>query len=321
MRFYADAHCDALMWNRDLTQVSSKGHVDFPRLKAAGVKLQCFTIVTRGFPVIDGFGLFARKQRWPKEARQSEWSRCCWQLDRMDELCGRSLGDVSVATRAADLEGSGISAVLGIEGAHAVEGKIDRVAELYARGVRFMSPVHLTNNALGGTSSPMQGNRPLTALGHEMIDAMASAGMAIDVVHSSIATLRDIFTHQNLRVLSSHTGVSAEHDTWRNIPDWVLKEIANRGGVVGIIFAPRYLGGWSFDDVVRHITHAIDVMGEDAVSFGSDYDGMVPLPRGMRDVRDLPKLAQALEGKMPAARVDKICGLNLKRFFAGLLQR
>ena len=43
------------MWNRDLTVRSEEGHVDFPRLREAGVKLQCFTIVTRGFPFIGGF--------------------------------------------------------------------------------------------------------------------------------------------------------------------------------------------------------------------------------------------------------------------------
>jgi len=43
----ADGHADSLMWNRDLTQRSDRGHVDFPRLQEAGTRIQCFTMVTR----------------------------------------------------------------------------------------------------------------------------------------------------------------------------------------------------------------------------------------------------------------------------------
>ena len=54
----ADGHADSLMWNRDLLERSQEGHVDFPRLREAGVKLQCFTLVTRGLPFIGGFLVF-----------------------------------------------------------------------------------------------------------------------------------------------------------------------------------------------------------------------------------------------------------------------
>jgi len=39
----ADGHADSLLWNRDLTRRHRRGHVDFPRLREAGVRLQCFT--------------------------------------------------------------------------------------------------------------------------------------------------------------------------------------------------------------------------------------------------------------------------------------
>ena len=53
----ADGHADSLMWNRDLNCASEQGHVDFPRLKEAGVKIQCFTVVTRGLPVLHGVSM------------------------------------------------------------------------------------------------------------------------------------------------------------------------------------------------------------------------------------------------------------------------
>ena len=52
----ADGHADSLMWNRDLTTRQRRGQVDFPRLKEADVRIQCFTVVTRGYPVVDGIG-------------------------------------------------------------------------------------------------------------------------------------------------------------------------------------------------------------------------------------------------------------------------
>jgi membrane dipeptidase len=319
----ADAHADSLMWNRDLAGFSEKGHVDFPRLREAGVKLQCFTIVTRGFPVIDGFGLFARWLGWPAHARSSEWVRCTWQLDQLEEACRRSDGAVAVAASslalAENLAAGRLSAVIGIEGAHALEGQVKRVAELASRGVAFMSLTHLTNNELGGTSTPASGNRATTPLGREVLEAMAQAGLALDLAHASRAMLPELLEFPG-RVFCSHAGVDAVHPLWRNLEDSTLRAVAQRGGVVGIIFAPQYLGGRSLGHLVRHVKHAVDVMGESGVALGSDFDGMVPLPSPMRDVRDLPKVTQALiDSGLELRIVEKVVGENLRRFFSEVL--
>lgn len=318
----ADGHADSLMWNRDLAVASTRGHVDFPRLKEAGVKLQCFTVVTRGLPLIDGFSLFARSRGWPKEARASEWARCTFQLDQLERSC-RASGQAAVTSSreglARNLAEGRLSAVVGVEGGHALEGDAGRVKALYQRGVRFMSLTHLGNNELGGTSTPAFGNRPLTAYGREVLDAMAEVGMAVDVAHASPAMLPELLRHR-ARPFCSHTGVQGVTKLWRNLTDEHLKALAGRGGVVGIIFAPQFLGGWSLDDVARHLEHAVRVMGEDGVALGSDFDGMIPLPRGMRDVRDLPRLTEVLlRRSMPVRVVEKVLGENFRRFFAETL--
>jgi membrane dipeptidase len=320
----ADAHADSLMWNRDLSVRSRSGHVDFPRLREAGVKLQCFTLVTRGFPFVGGFPLFAAWRGWPREARRGEWARALWQIEQLGRYCRASAGEVRPTATARGLEdnlASGrISAVLGVEGAHVLEGRADRVGELWRRGVRFMSLTHLSNNALGGSSFPGMGDRPLTAHGREVLDEMARIGMPVDVAHASPRTLEEILAHSSARPMCSHTGARAQGGGWRNLPDRALRRIADRGGVVGIIFATVYLGGRTADDVVRHVEHAIDVMGEDAVAFGSDFDGMIPLPRGIRDVTGLPLVTAALLRRgMPERRVEKIIGDNWRRFFGETL--
>lgn len=311
------------MWNRDLTVVSEEGHVDFARLKQAGVKIQCFTVVTRGLPVVGMFPLFAARRGWPRRARWGEWARATWQIDRLAQMCRRAGGEVSITSTAEELAGNlaagRLSAVLGVEGAHACEGRVDRVAELHRRGVRFMGLTHLGNNELGGSSFPMMGNRSLTPLGREVLDEMARLGMAVDVAHASRKTLAEILEHP-ARPFCSHTGVNGAHRSWRNLSDEVLRRLADRGGVVGIIFGTVFLGGDRLDDLARHIEHAVRVAGEDAVGFGSDFDGMVPLPRPMRDVRDLPLVTEALLRRgHPEALVEKIAGGNLRRFFGEVL--
>jgi membrane dipeptidase len=315
----ADGHADSLMWNRDLCERSSEGHVDFPRLREAGMKLQCFTLVTRGFPLIGGFEVFAAWRGWPREARASEWSRAAWQIDRLADFCRRSEGQVRLTTTGKLLEenlaAGRLSAVVGVEGAHALEGRVDRVVELHRRGVRFMGLTHLANNEVGGSSFPMMGNRPLSALGQAVLEAMAGVGMSVDVAHASERSLKDILAHPTARVFSSHTGVRGAGGGWRNLPDEVLRRIADRGGVACIILAPVYLGGDTVEDVVRHIEHALNVMGAEGVGIGSDFDGMVALPKGFRDVTDLPRLTEALLRRHPEERVERILGGNLWRFF------
>jgi membrane dipeptidase len=315
----ADGHADSLMWNRDLTVRQRRGQVDFPRLEEANVRIQCFTVVTRGYPVVDGVGALGALRRWPAPARRGPWARCLFQLDRMRELCDRSGGRVGLARSAAALEenlASGrISAVLGVEGGQALEGRADRVAELRARGVSFMSLTHLANNELGGSSSPLMGDRPLTPLGGSVLEAMVASRLSVDLAHASHRTIRDLAAHRGARLFCSHTGVAGAHASWRNLDDGELRLLADRGGVAGILFATIYLGGREVDDVVRHLEHALDVAGEDAVALGSDFDGMVPMPRGVRDVTDVPRIVEALARRRPPAVVEKVAWSNWRRFF------
>jgi membrane dipeptidase len=319
----ADGHADSLMWNRDLTVRQRRGQLDFPRLRQAGMRLQCFTIVTRGYPLVDGFRAFAALRRWPAAARRGPWERCRFQVERLWELCARSGGAVAVADSAAALaaqQAAGqVSAVLGVEGAQALEGRPERVAALRARGVAFIGLTHLANNDLGGSSSPLQGDRPLTPLGGEVLEAMAAARVSVDVAHASPRTLAAALAHPGVRPFCSHTGVAGAAPSWRNLDDAALRALAGRGGVVGIIYATIYLGGRRIGDVLRHVEHALDVAGEDAVALGSDFDGMVPMPRELGDVTGVPHLVEALTRRMPERVVEKVAYANWRRFFGETL--
>src|SRR5450432_2958504 len=76
------------------------------------------------------------------------------------------------------------------------------------------------------------------------------------------------------------------------------------------------------DDWIGVVDRAIQLVGEDHVALGSDFDGGPPLPRGMRDVRDLPMITEAmLRRGYSDERIRKFLGGNLLRVFRQITEK
>ena len=76
------------------------------------------------------------------------------------------------------------------------------------------------------------------------------------------------------------------------------------------------------DDWVGVVDRAIQAVGEDHVALGSDFDGGPPLPRGMRDIRDLPMITDAmLRRGYSEERIRKFLGGNLLRVFREITEK
>ena len=175
---------------------------------------------------------------------RSPWTRTLFQIDRLTDTCRSGVAVLATspaALTAAERDGK-LACVLGIEGGHALEGRVERVGELARRGVAFLGLTHLVPNELGGSSFPFRGRLGLTALGARVLEAMASHGLAVDVAHASPRLLAALLAQEQARIFCSHTGVAALGPRWRNLDDAALRRIADRGGVVGIIFGTPYLG-------------------------------------------------------------------------------
>ena len=103
--------------------------------------------------------------------------------------------------------------------------------------------------------------------------------------------------------------------TWTTIS---FARSAGPAGLSGVIFVAPYLGGafCTIERIADHIEHVAAVAGDDAVALGSDFDGFMFLPRGMRDAADLPRLTEILwrRGWRPP-RLTKLLGENALRFF------
>ncbi|MEO6528318.1 MAG: dipeptidase [Gemmatimonadaceae bacterium] len=151
------------------------------------------------------------------------------------------------ATTAADVrrakrEGK-VAILIGVEGGHAIEGSLDRLRDLYAKGVRYLT---LTwNNGLpwAGSSIGAGGTHTggLSAFGKDVVREMNRLGMLVDLSHVSDSTFSDAVAVSTAPVIASHSSARALNDVPRNLSDDQLRAIARNGGVVNVNFFSLFL--------------------------------------------------------------------------------
>lgn len=304
----ADLHADSLLWNRDLSVRAARGHVDLPRLREGNVALQFFTVVTktpRGLNIernddrTDNITALALAERWPPATWRSLKERALYQAARLGRVVAASGGTLVLVKTSADLEGflqrrardaSVVAALLGVEGAHALEGDLANLDRLFDAGFRMMSPTHFFDNESGGSSSGLR-KTGLTEAGREMIRRMEAKGVTLDLAHASAQTIEDALALATKPVVISHTGVRATCDNNRNISDEQIKAIARTGGVVGIGYWQTAVCGTDARAVARAIRHTANLAGVAHVALGSDFDGAVAQPF---DTTGLVQVTEAL---------------------------
>ncbi len=290
----ADLHADSLMWNRDLNKKADYGQVDVPRLLEGNVAIQAFTVVTktpRGLNIenntadTDNIFWLALAQRQPFENLSSLTKRATWQAAKLYEYAAESNGKLVIIKTKTDLRNflerrkteKIVGGFLGIEGAHALDGKIENIDILFDAGFRMMSPSHFFDTDLGGSAHGVE-KYGLTENGKEMIRRMEQKGMLVDVAHASEKTLDDILKIATKPIVVSHTGVKGTCDNQRNLSDEQLKAIAKTGGIVGIGFWNTAVCGESAEAIARAIRYTADLIGANSVALGSDFDGAVKVP-------------------------------------------
>lgn len=291
----ADLHCDALLWNRNLLERNTKGHVDIPRLLEGNVALQAFTVVSKvpfGFNIErtkdnwDTITLLAIAQRWPVATWGSLTQRALYQAEKLHEFAAQSDGKLVLIKTAADLRNylarrqndrEITAGFLGIEGAQVLEGNPDNIDILFDAGFRLMAPTHFFDTKLGGSAhGATKGG--LTAMGREMIRRMEAKGMIADLAHASPKTIDDVLAIAAKPVVVSHTGVKGTCNNTRNLSDDHIARIAQTGGVIGIGFWDTAVCGIDAGAIAKAIRHAVSVAGVEHIGLGSDFDGAVPTP-------------------------------------------
>ncbi|MDN3639053.1 dipeptidase [Simiduia curdlanivorans] len=332
--FIADLHADSLLWHRDLLIRSDYGQVDFPRMQEGNVALQMFTTVTKSPAGLnyhensahsrDNITLLALIQGWPMNTWGSLTARALHQSDRLHKFAERAPDTVRIiknqadlaalqADRAAATKTKPMGAILGTEGSHALDGELANIERLYQAGFRMMSLQHFFDNQLGGSLHGVS-HAGLTEFGRAAVQEMTRLGIMIDVAHSSEQVVRDVLALNTQALIVSHTGIYSHCPNERNIPDTLMQSIAAKGGLIGIGFWRGAVCDDSPKGVANAIQAAVNLVGEDAVALGSDYDGSVTT--GF-DSSQLLELTQALvDLGMSESTIAKVMGGNQARFFA-----
>lgn len=274
-------------------------HADLPRFRAGGITGQFFGLVTFPYP-----------ERGCADA-------CFRQIELMRGQDGLIFARTSDDVRRAKREGK-IAAFFGIEGGHNFEEKSEYVFAFLQAGVRYTGLVHFTKNAIctpsGGVGSDPKA--PLTDFGREIVREMNRVGMIVDLAHVARRAFLDAAELSTRPVIVSHTGIDAAYPLWRNIDDDQIRAVAAKDGVIGIIFAWRYLGArrGGVEMLAPHFEHVRRLVGARHLAIGSDFDGAVDPVRGLESVNRLPRVTELLQSLgWSESEIRGVLGENMLR--------
>jgi len=210
-----------------------------------------------------------------------------------------------------------------MEGADPIR-EIDDVAEWFERGVRIVGLAWRRTRYAGGTGAP----GPLTPEGRRLVPALGEAGLILDLSHAAEESFFEALDLCEGPVIASHSNPRALCPGDRQLSDDMIRRLAERGGVMGIVPFNRLLvEGWAdrgrpavpLSRVADAVQHVAQVAGTAAVvAIGSDFDGgfgAEAAPVGLDTIADLPRLADALADlSFPDEAIHGILGGNWVRF-------
>ena len=326
-----DLHADSFLWARDLAHRADYGHVDLPRAREGNLGIQVFSTVTKSprgqnyernsSEAGDNITLLAALQAWPPRTWDSLLQRALYQAERVEELERDVPQQVALVRSAVDLRAvlarraqgqAQLAAILGIEGSHPLEGKLDNIGVLYDAGFRVMGLQHFFDNVLGGSLHGESG-AGLSEFGRAAVREMARRLIVIDVAHSSEQVVRDVLSLTERPVILSHTGLRGACNSPRNISDALMRDIAAKGGLIGVGYWKGAVCDESPRNIVKSIRYAIDLLGVEHVALGSDFDGSVTVAFDASELAQLT--AEMLRQGFSENEIRRVMGENLRDFF------
>lgn len=300
-----------------------------PRLIEGNVALQVFSVPTktpwglnikRNSDRSDQIFWLALAERWPLATWTSLTERALYQAHRLRQMATNSHGKFLLVRSSAELgnylelrqrDSSLTAGLLSIEGAHALDGKLENADALYDAGYRMMSPSHFFDNDIGGSAAGVN-KTGLTEKGRAMIRRMEAKHVIVDLAHASPQTVDDVLTIATRPLVVSHTGVKATCDNNRNLRDTQIQGVARGGGLIGIGYWSTATCGQDAKSIVRAMRHVSDLVGVEHLALGSDFDGAVEEPfdtTGLVEITD-----QLLSAGFSQDQIRMIMGGNVLRF-------
>lgn len=201
--------------------------------------------------------------------------------------------------------------ILSVEDLRLTSCESEKLTSLFERGVRLVTPLWSGVTCIGGSFDTDEG---LTEKGKTVIEQCLDSGIICDVSHASTKSTDEILTLAEKKgggVIASHSNSFEVYAHPRNLTDREAVRIKQLGGIVGVSIVPYHLtdGAAKCEDIIRHICHFLDIIGEDALALGCDFDGIEITPTDIRNQSEIYRLVNEME------QVGINRGLREKIFF------
>ena len=267
---YADLHCDSVTVSCNVGGdfAAFAGQVNVVKLKKSGCVAQCFALFTEGQNAAADFERFAAYYN-----AQIKVNPLILPVERFSDI------------EKAEKEGR-IAAILTVENFGFLNGDVSGIKRLASLGVKMASPVWNYANSFAYPNLIFKDKLPdfaarekrgLTRAGKDAVCELNDNNIIIDVSHLSDGGVEDVLALSKAPIVASHSNCAAVHNVSRNLTDMQIKQIADRGGVIGLNFCRDFIGGESvFEGLYNHLIRLIKVGGEDVPALGSDFDGIPP---------------------------------------------
>ena len=345
-----DGHLDlamnAMEWNRDLrwsvetirqsetgmTDKPDRGKntVSLPAMRKGKVCLCNATLIARYVKRGSTLpGWHSQEQAWAQTQGQLAWYRAMEKAGEMKQVIDTKSLDEHIRMWQEDAVGKKpIGFVLSLEGADSIVS-MEYLEIVHGMGLRAIGPAHYGPGvyAFGTDSEGGIGDK-----GRGLLRKMEELNIILDVTHlcdQSFREAMDAFTgplwasHSNSREFVPHN---------RQFTDEQMKEIIDRGGVIGTSFDTWMLvRGWvrgssdplgagaGIDKVIDNISRVCDLAGSsEHAALGTDLDGAFgkeQSPHDLDTIADLQKIPEMLSVRgFRSQDINNIMGANWVRF-------
>jgi membrane dipeptidase len=222
-------HSDSSFQKFDIARPQPKLMTDIPRLRAGCVGAQFWSVFVPSSTTKDS----------------SSVRKTLEQIDIVQRMVRAYPNDLVLATTVDDIlrarkEGK-IASLIGIEGGHSIDNSLGVLREMHALGVRYMTLTHSESLDWADSATDEPKCHGLSPFGEQVVAEMNKLGMFVDISHVSVETMKHALRVSKAPVIASHSSAYALANHPRNVPDDVLKLVAENGGVVMVNFYPGFI--------------------------------------------------------------------------------
>lgn len=208
------------------------------------------------------------------------------------------------------------SIMLGIENGLALESDINNVKHFANRGIVYITLCHNGDNDICDSARGSNTHNGVSAWGEKVIKEMNAQGVMVDLSHATEKSFYDALDISATPIVCSHSNCKSLCDHPRNLTDDQLRKLAQKGGVAQITLYHSFVckdGEATILDAMKHLEHAISIMGIDHVGLGTDFDGDGGI-RGLANSSELMNFTiELMRRRYSIEDMEKIWGGNWLR--------